>query len=140
MVLLHEALVLPFVSPDILACLIKNTRCLALQTQPFLLTEKGMSYRRLLDEHLAQRDLEIQPGLEMGDADLICRLVEEDMGLSLLPDYVTEDAVRRGALVRLNVADFKAAVWKQLLYRRDKWVSLPMQAMIAHLSAIPLGG
>jgi len=106
---------------------------------PFMLTEKGMSYRRLLDEHLARRGLEIQPVLEMGDADLICRLVEEDMGLSLLPDYVTEDAVRRGTVVRLNIADFYAAVWKQILYRRDKWVSLPMQAMIDHLSQIRVG-
>lgn len=106
---------------------------------PFLLTEKGMSYRRLWDEHLAQKNLEIQPVLEMGDADLICRLVEEDMGLSLLPDYVTEDAVKRGTVVRLNVADFQAEVWKQMLYRRDKWMSLPMQAMINHLTQIRLG-
>ena len=106
---------------------------------PFLLTEKGMSYRRLLDEHLARQGLEIQPVLEMGDADLICRLVEENMGLSLLPDYVTEAAVRRGAVVRLNVTDFHAEVRKQLLYRRDKWVSLPMQAMIDHLAHIRLG-
>jgi len=105
---------------------------------PFLLTEKGMSYRRLLDEHLAQRELEIQPVLEMGDADLICRLVEEDMGLSLLPEYVTEEAVRRGAVVRLNMGDFQGAVWKQILYRRDKWISLPMQAMIDHLAHISL--
>ena len=106
---------------------------------PFMLTEKGMSYRRLLDEHLAQKNLEIQPVLEMGDADLICRLVEENMGLSLLPDYVTEDAVKRGTVVRLNVADFQAEVWKQMLYRRDKWMSLPMQAMINHLAQIRLG-
>jgi len=65
--------------------------------------------------------------------------VEEDMGLSLLPDYVTADAVRRGAVVRLPIADFHTAVWKQLLYRRDKWVSLPMQAMIDHLSRIRVG-
>ena len=110
-----------------------------LPTHPFLLTEKGMSYRKLLDERLAQQGLEVQPVLEMGDADLICQLVEKDMGISLLPEYVTEDAIRRGSVVRLNVEGFQPAVWKQLLYRRDKWVSLPMQAMIDHLSCIFLG-
>ena len=109
-----------------------------LLSYPFLLTEKGMSYRRLLDEHLAQQELEIQPVLEMGDADLICHLVEEDMGLSFLPEYVTEKAVCRGTVVRLNVGDFQGAVWKQILYRRDKWISLPMQAMIDHLAHISL--
>ena len=109
-----------------------------LLSYPFLLTEKGMSYRRLRDEHLAQLELEIQPVLEMGDADLICHLVEEDMGLSFLPEYVTEKAVCRGTVVRLNVGDFQGAVWKQILYRRDKWISLPMQAMIDHLAHISL--
>lgn len=105
---------------------------------PFMLTEKGMSYRRLLDEGLARQSLEIQPVLEMGGADLICKLVEQDMGLSLLPDYVTERSVRAGTVVRLNVPDVQVEVWKQLVYRRDKWVSLPMKAMIRHLSAIQL--
>lgn len=105
---------------------------------PFMLTEKGMSYRRLLDEGLAKQSLEIQPVLEMGGADLICKLVEENMGLSLLPDYVTEEAVQNGTVVRLNVPEVSIEVWKQLLYRRDKWVSLPMKAMIRHLSGIRL--
>lgn len=106
--------------------------------RPFMLTEKGMSYRRLLDEKLAQKNKEIHPVLEMGGADLICRLVSEDQGLSFLPDYVTEAAVRQKKIVRLNVEDFQVEVWKQLLYRRDKWVSLQMRAMIDHLSTIVL--
>lgn len=106
--------------------------------QPFLLTEKGMSYRRLMDEKLAARSLEVRPVLETARADLICDLVAEDMGVSFLPDYVTEQAVRQGRVIRLPVADFQVEVWKQLLYRRDKWLSAPMQAVISHLSAIRL--
>ena len=110
---------------------------------PFLLTEKGMSYRRLLDERLARASMEIQPVLETGRADLICSLAEENAGIGFLPDYVTAESVRKGKLVRLKVQDFRVVVWKQLLYRREKWVSLPMQAMIDHISRIrlaPRGG
>ena len=106
--------------------------------QPFLLTEKGMSYRRLMDEKLARNSLEIQPVLETGRADLICALVEEDAGVAFLPDYVTEEGVQQGRLVRLNVTDFQVVVWKQLLYRREKWVSLQMRAMIDHMAQIKL--
>ena len=105
---------------------------------PFLLTEKGMSYRRLLDERLARSSMEIQPVLETGRADLICALAEENAGIGFLPDYVTADSVRKGKLVQLHVQDFRVVVWKQLLYRREKWVSLPMQAMIDHISRIRL--
>ena len=106
--------------------------------RPFMLTEKGMSYRRLMDEKLARDNMVIQPILETGRADVICALTEENAGIGFLPDYVTEDGVKAGKLVRLNIEDFQVLVWKQVLYRRDKWVSLPMQAMIRHLSGIKL--
>jgi DNA-binding transcriptional LysR family regulator len=106
--------------------------------QPFLLTEKDMSYGRLLHERLARFSKEIQPILEIGSADLICKLVSDGLGLSFLPDYVTEAAVQAGRIVRLDVQDFEIDVWKQLLYHKDKWMSRQMEAAITHLSEIRL--
>ena len=109
-----------------------------LLAQPFLLTEKGMSYRRLLDEHLARESLEVHPVLEMSSAYLLCGQVEEGVGVSFLPDYATEAAVRRGRVVRLNVPGMEVELWNQILYHRDKWVSRQMQAVLDHLSGILL--
>ena len=109
-----------------------------LLNEPFLLTEKGMSYRRLLDENMAKSSIEIKPVLEIGSADLICKLIKDNMGISFLPDYVTKSAVEKGDIVKLNVADFNVELWKQLLYHRDKWVSQQMQAVINYLSSIKL--
>ena len=109
-----------------------------LLNEPFLLTEKGMSYRRLLDENMAKSSIEIKPVLEIGSADLICKLIKDNMGISFLPDYVTKSAVKNGDIVKLNVADFNVELWKQLLYHRDKWVSQQMQAVIDYLSSIKL--
>lgn len=106
--------------------------------EDFLLTERGMSYRRLLDEWMARDSMQIQPVLETGSADLICRLVEQGAGMSFLPDYVTEDAVQRGTVVRLEAEAFYPELWKQLLYHRNKWISRPMQAVIDHLAGISL--
>ena len=126
------------VSPENLLVQKDSVAIEELLQHPFLLTEKGMSYRRLLDERLALASMEIQPVLETGRADLICSLAEENAGIGFLPDYVTAESVRKGKLVRLHVRDFRVVVWKQLLYRREKWVSLPMQAMIDHFSRIRL--
>jgi len=109
-----------------------------LMNQPFILTEKGMSYRRLLDEWLASSSMEIQPVLETGSADLICTLVEQGIGMSFLPDYVTQDAVNRGSIVRLSADGFSPDLWKQLLHHRDKWISPPLQAVIHYLGDIML--
>lgn len=116
----------------------KQIKVQELLKESFMLTEQGMSYRRLLEEKLARHSLEIHPVLEIGSADLICALVADNMGLSFLPDYVTEAAVRDQKIVRLDVEDFDVELWKQLLYRKDKWVSASMQAGIDHLSCIVL--
>ncbi len=109
-----------------------------LKDQSFILTEKGMSYRRMLDESLARHAMEIHPVLQIGSADLICKLVSENQGVSFLPDYVTEKAVRDCEVACLKVEGLDVYVWKQLLYRKDKWVSLQMKALMGHLSEILL--
>lgn len=105
-----------------------------LPDQDFLLTEKNMSYRRLLDDYLARESIEIHPVLETGRTDLICSCVEKGLGISFLPDYITQKAFERGTLVRRDVQGFAPGLWKQLLYHRDKWVSPAMQAVISLLA------
>ena len=95
-----------------------------------------MSYRRLMDEKLASMSLAIEPLLEIGNTDLICTLIEQDMGVSFLPDYVTEKAVASGKMVRLHIDSFEIDIWKQLLYHKDKWVSPQMQIVMDYLSQI----
>ena len=119
------------------SCALAKNRSVDMQEllqYPFLLTEKGMSYRRLMDEQLAARSLEVRPVLETARADLICGLVAQNMGVSFLPDYVTEEYVRTGRMVRLEPEDFHVTVWKQVLYRRDKWLSPQMKVLIDYLS------
>ena len=89
-----------------------------------------MSYRRLLDEWLARNSMEVRPVLETGRSDLICSLLELGVGISFLPDYVTEEAAARGSIRRLNAEGFHPELWKQLLYHRDKWVSPAMGTVI----------
>lgn len=104
--------------------------------QPFLLTERGMSYRRLMDEKLAASALSVNPLLETGNVELLCRLVGRGDGCSFLPDYATETAVAAGRLVRLPVEEFEIDIWKQLFCHRDKWISPQMRAVIACCGAV----
>ena len=99
---------------------------------PLVLTEKGMSYRRLMDEKLAEKSLEVRPVLELGSTRLISSLVEQNVGISFLPDYVTETKRNEGKLFCVNVKDFEIKLWKQLLYRRDKWVSPPLESVLVY--------
>ena len=100
--------------------------------QEFLLTERGMSYREALEHLLAARRLSLRPYLELGDAALICRLVEQGLGLTFLPRYMVEASLT-GQAVPLDVADCRIEMRRQLFCHKDKWITPQMEAFI-HLA------
>ncbi len=102
---------------------------------PMILTEKGMSYRRILEEYAAKKSVELDPLLEIGDTDLICHLVEQDAGISFLPDFVTKNYVNSGKIRPIKLTDFSAGIWIQILYHRDKWVTPQMQCVMDYLNS-----
>ena len=101
--------------------------------RPFILTEHGQGYRRVLDKELAKRSLEITPVLEIGRTDLITKLVAKSDMISFLPDFVTEELVAAGKLCYPDVSDFETEIWKQLIYHKNKWISGSMRAFIDYL-------
>ena len=109
-----------------------------IMNQPFLLTEKGVSYRRIFDEALAKLDKEINPILEISNPDYICQLIKANNGLSYLPDYVTQDAINKNEVVQLSLNNFDAELWKLIVVHRDKWISPQLQVLLDHLAKISL--
>lgn len=104
-----------------------------IMNERFILTEKGMSYREPLDERLARNSCEITPVFEIGDTDLICRLVEQNMGISYLPDLVTKPFVDKGNIKYINVGDVSSDIWIQMLYHRNKVITPTIQAVMDYL-------
>ena len=104
--------------------------------EPFILTEHGMSYRRLLDEKLASASYEIKPVLEAGNPLQICAMVEGSGLLSFLPDFITDGYVKDGRLVYLPVDDCDIQVWTQLLIHKNKWRSPALDAFITYYKKI----
>lgn len=100
---------------------------------PMILTEKGMGYRKVLDEKLAQLSIEVDPVLEIGRTDIITSVLEDGKAVSFLPDFVARDKLQEGALVQLDVRDFEANIWQQLIYHRNKWISKALDTFISYV-------
>ena len=100
-------------------------------TQDFLLTEKDASYRFVLDRYLAAYNLSIDPFLEIGNTEFIIRMLKNNSGLSLLPEFSVRNEVENGELSILPVEDFHMRIWRQILYHKDKWITREMEAFIA---------
>lgn len=102
--------------------------------QPFILTEKSMGYRRFFDKELAKKSIEITPVLEIGRTDIITKLLEENEDcISYLPYFATDEKVKEGSLVYLDVCDMNTDIWKQLIYHKNKWISNSMKAFLEYV-------
>ena len=105
-------------------------------SEPFVLTERFMGYRKIFDRELAKQSLDIKPALEIGRTDIITKIIEKEDMISFLPDFVTEKKVRDGKLVYLDVKDINTDIWKQLIYHKNKWISGCLSTFIEYIKKI----
>ncbi len=103
--------------------------------EPFIMTEYGQGYRRVLDVELAKHSLEINTVLEIGRTDIITSIVAQSNTISFLPDFVTKPLVDSKVLCYLDVRDINVEIWKQLIYHKDKWISKSLKAFIDYVKA-----
>ena len=101
--------------------------------EPFILTEYGQGYRRVLDRELAKRSIDITPILEIGRTDMITSLLTKSNMISFLPDFVTKPLVDEGVLCYLDICDMHVEIWKQLIYHKNKWMSKSLKTVIEYI-------
>lgn len=113
----------------------KALRMADIASEPFILTEYGQGYRRVLDKELAKKSLEITPVLEIGRTDVITNLLAKSDMISYLPDFVTQELVDAGELCYLDVCDMHIEIWKQLIYHKNKWMSKTLKTVIEYIKS-----
>lgn len=109
----------------------KKQDLLTIAKEPFLLTEKGESYRYELERMLSEHDITIKPILEIGNTETIIHLLEEGMGFSFLPFFAVKKSIEQGILVQVETDAPMIRIWSQLLYHKNKWVTPQMKVFIA---------
>ena len=101
--------------------------------EPFVLTEHGQGYRRVLDRELAKKHMEITPVLEIGRTDMITSILTQSNMISFLPDFATKHLVDAGVLCYLDICDVNVEIWKQLIYHKHKWLSKSLKTVIDYI-------
>ena len=101
--------------------------------EPFVLTESGQGYRRVLDRELAKKHIELTPVLEIGRTDMITSILAQSNMISFLPEFATKQLVDAGALCYLDICDVNIEIWKQLIYHKNKWLSKSLKTVIAYI-------
>ena len=105
----------------------KNIPLERLLREPLFLTEKGISYRYAMEQVLAAKGIELHPFLETGNTDVITSILLRNRGISFLPEYVVQDYIKKGQLVILDAECPEINMWSQLVYHKNKCVTLQME-------------
>jgi DNA-binding transcriptional LysR family regulator len=72
----------------------------ALAGEKLILGERGGNTRRLIDQFFAQAGVKLKVAMELSRLAAIKRMVEEDMGVGIVPLQSVQEEVARGSLVR----------------------------------------
>jgi DNA-binding transcriptional LysR family regulator len=100
-------------------------------TRPLALSTKGETYTKYLETAISESGLEMRPFLRSSSVNLLVRFMLANTGVSYLPLYLVKDYVENGELAIIEPRDFtELTMWRQLVYRKDKWLSPEMKVFI----------
>lgn len=108
----------------------KDTTLQMVLEEPLILSEKGLSYRYDLEQYLASKNMELHPVLEIGNTDVILKLILNNYGISFLPYYVVQELVEQGELTILDIKEVNVTMWSQVVYHKNKLLTPQMKAFI----------
>lgn len=100
---------------------------------PFVLTERGESYRQDFDRALAEHNLGVTPIIETRSTEMLLRLALGGAGVALVPRFSASRDIARGALVTLSTTLALPAMAVQMLHREQKWVTPAMSSFMRDL-------
>src|SRR6266446_9207065 len=98
--LLNEDYLVAIASPRHPLAKQKIVSAYALAGEKLILGERGGNTRRLIDQFFAQAGVTLKISMELSRLSAIKRMVEEDMGVGIVPLQSVEEEVRKGSLVR----------------------------------------
>ena len=111
----------------------KNLTLDDLSHYPLYLTEQGVSYRKLLDQALAELGHVIIPTVESGNVEVIHELIQKTDGIGFIPEFVVKKDLQEGSICSLPLTDLNITVWKQLIHHKGKALTPAMQRFITFI-------
>lgn len=100
---------------------------------PLYLTEQGVSYRKLLDQKLAEYRQDVVASLESGNVQVIRDLILKTNGIGFVPEFVTQQDVLNKTIRPLTLPNLDITVWKQLIHHKGKALTPAMNAFLSYI-------
>ena len=98
--------------------------------QLFLLREKGSGMRHMLEKKLEEYSLKLETVMELSNTDMIIRLVETGMGVSIVSEYAVAREVKLGTIKALDLPFMEIKRFFYMVYSREIPPSPALKAFV----------
>ena len=133
-----QLIVSPFLDDELVAiCSEKNSlgrkkevTAEELSCEPLILREMGSGTRQLFDNAMMLHNLPVTPCWECISTQAILNAVMMDIGISVLPARLVDDALRAGKLQKIPVKDLQLKRKFSIIYHKNKYLSAALRSFI----------
>lgn len=94
-----------------------------------LLPEGYCGYPMDIKNLLEKEQVKANTIMEFGSLEAIRQCVKNGLGVSLLPEMVVQDEVKRGELISFHWGGQPIPIQAHMIFHRDKWLSPPLKAL-----------
>jgi DNA-binding transcriptional LysR family regulator len=108
-----------------------------LHDQPFIAFDEGIPTRKAIDAVLARRHIRVNIKMQCDNIEILKRMVEVGLGVSIVPRFSVQNEVEQGLLHCLTISDYSFKRPLALIHRKGKSLSRAMQAFVDILIAGP---
>ena len=103
---------------------------------PLIATESSGYCCQTLQNLAANTGLEIHPTITINDIDAISLLLRDERSFSFLPECSVSKHLQNTSLTTLDVDSPIPTYYSQVLLRKSKWISPPMEHLISLIDAL----
>ncbi len=108
----------------------ESIRLHELNDQPFIAFDEGIPTRKAIDAVLARRHVRINIKMQCDNIEILKKMVEVGLGVSLAPRFSVQAEVQHGVLHCMPISDYSFKRPLALIHRKGKTLSRPMQAFV----------
>lgn len=114
---LNNIIVAPKAYKDELA---KSVSIKELAKYPFVLLSKEMQFREFVEEFLKKYDVSITPSYEADNSAVLIPLVENNCGLTFVPEEMAEHSIKEGKCFKVNLIEEIPPRFVTFVIKKDK--------------------
>lgn len=107
-----------------------NVNISDLKQYPIYLTEENISYRKKLDDTIAEQNEFIIPTYEIGNVQVIKELILNSFGIGFIPEFVVKKELDQKTILPIDNPNFPIPSWRQLICHKGKALTPAMNALI----------